>query len=256
MSKIRVELSGLGHYGICTIMPRALFQQCAAMIDRSAFSKDWYYSSDHHNLRSGINGSLRLLNPYQATEEVRLGWLPNRLADASRSHGQLMMVARAISADEEIDFDNGKTGRDLVVDCGIGASGWYNKANFGDEVWDVIEGPLFPDLLAGDISTAVGLWYEDHRGIEKRRPTGTLFEGRDGLTLQLDQDASHGTWIVGQRKTHFLADHQFHDHNTDCLEDVLGHIFSLCTVLKYCRAVLPPVEQKSLPEADTTNVIS
>jgi hypothetical protein len=126
-------------------------------------------------------------------------------------------------------------GINLEVDSGRATNGWYVGANFGAGVWDIIESPKFTPLLP-KINADIRKWWEDQSGRKEWAQYTTVFDGKDGLTLQVYQPGSKGLWIAGSRNScNSCGLYQLVDHNTDSWRDAIAHVLSLSIVLKYCR---------------------
>ncbi len=228
-----VELSGLGHYGVCTIVPPDLLRALRDMIENSAHAAK-FKSSISETGPFGVDEALRP-NFYGDKEEaLKVIWIPGKLEGAMLSHEILRQCASLLEPQSPLPVDD----KTLTLEVAVGRSGsdgWYVHARFSAPVWDVIEGPFFPEILP-HINREIRDWWEDYNGWRGKRECTTLFKGRDGPTLQIYQSSGNGLWIAGSRKDRELGqEFQFYDHNTDYHAQAFAHIIGLCFVLKHCR---------------------
>lgn len=236
MGTIRVEFSGYGHYGICTILDR---QDLISIIDEirglEQYQDSWANLDypDYLNRPTGFDSALWPIpaDHHSLEANVRLGWRPGKLGAAIRSHQLIwhMASSRGMQASQpELGESN------LYLIAGPTANGWFVQASFGNPIWDVIERSDFIGLLP-QINADIRSWCEDQSGTREDGQYTTVFTGRDGPTLQVYQPDGDGLWIVGSRQHSNSSGYQLTDHNTDCATHATAHIVSLCTILKYCR---------------------
>jgi hypothetical protein len=235
---IRTEFSGLGHYGVCTILPHQDFDRLVRLVGRmlAEIRRGEWENADVGPSSIGTTGIERCfrLLPTPNDTEICLGWVPNKLEWALHSLG-LLMEAASYEARDKKQFPAHNPELTLEVCPTRSTNGWLVRANLSDQVWEVIEGPVFPALLPR-INSFIQKWQEDQTGQQSFSEYTTLFGGRDGPTLQIYQPVSNGLWIVGCRtRDQVCSGWQFTDHNTDTARQAFAHIISLCAVLHYCR---------------------
>lgn len=233
--KPRVELSGLGHYCVCTIVSAKDLEKASKFLQTSIVveqekNKRWHLDLGRYH-PFGLEGSMCFLDKDLDVEEIKIGWYPGRLRDAMITHYYL---SRAISFDSDVSDSPALSGDFLEVMASQSSQGWCVGANFGNDIWDVIENPIFSDLLP-QINADIRNWWQDDSGSEMLGQYTTVFNGREGLTLQVYQPTGNGLWIVGSRKIDGCYGYQFMDHNTDTSHQAFAHILSLCIILKHCR---------------------
>ena len=157
---VRTELSGCGHYGVCTIVPRDVLEKLMESFVHlsSSANTDWdnWSNLDLDPWKPfGINGSWRFLTKDDQESEVRLAWDPGHLGDALISQNMLMRFASIVSDGKET-----KAGANLEICTGRMSEGWFAQANLGDDIWKVIESSDFPNLLP-KINADIRHWWED-----------------------------------------------------------------------------------------------
>lgn len=236
MGTIRVEFSGYGHYGICTILDR---QDLISIIDEirglEQYQDAWANLDypDYLNRPMGFDSALWPIHADSLClgPDVRLAWRPGKIGAAIRSYQLLYQIARSRGM-QASQADMGE--RNLYLIAGPATDNWFVQASFGHQIWDVIERPDFSDLLPV-INADIRCWCEDQSGTLELGRYTTVFAGRDGLTLQVHQPDGNGLWIVGSRRHSNSSGYQLTDHNTDCASHAMAHIVSLCTILKHCR---------------------
>jgi len=230
---IRTELSGVGHYGVCTVVFRDDLEKLLALLSSSPVSEGWENFELDPWKPMGFNGSFQILTKDQAEPEIKLAWYPGRLSDALVSHGLLMRGMASFT-------EKGKSPRALEVFSAKTSSDWHLQADFGDDIWDVIESSDFAKILP-KINAEIRSWWEDQSGVPELGQYTIVFGGRNGPTLQVYQPRGSGLWICGSR--HGGSSHQLTDHNTDSSRDCFAHVLSLCMILKHCRAVIESAGQ-------------
>jgi len=224
---VRTELSGVGHYGVCTIVQRDELGKLFELLSSSPINDDWQNFELDPWKPTGFNGSFRILTKDQAEPEVKLAWRPGYTSDALVSHGLLM---RGKASFEEVV----ENPRSLEVYPAKTPSDWHLQADFGGDIWKVIESPGFPKILP-KINAEIRSWWEDQSGSPESGQYAAVFDGQYGKTLQVDQRGG-GVWIAGSRKSRYA--HHLADHNTDSSRDCFAHVISLCVILKHCRTVI------------------
>lgn len=247
--KITVELAGWGHYGLCSVVSRASLEQALEKIDRRRQRAEEkgiqdFSDGDWGDLTAGLAGKysigpdncLKLCNTKDG-DKIKLVWRHDTLRQAMLSHDLLHCILLDFNSEDE-------TGNGLEVEVGAAQQGWFVRANFGPDIWQVIEDSVFPSLLSERINPEIRKFFEDnYDGDMGPGQYGTVHQGINGLSLQLYQPVGSGVWIVGSRQKSF--GYQFVDHNTDCSFQALAHIFSLCVVQKHCRELLVPPPESS-----------
>lgn len=239
--KPRVELSGLGYYGVCTVISRKDLEHAVELLKKRQErlleqgkdkEEDWGNLDLNLWHPFGLDRSMRFLTKEPDAPEVKLGWNPNSLPQAMETHYFLATKASVGTSFEEK--------RDLTGDfLDISASpssgqGWFVRANFGDVIWDVIENPAFPEMLP-QINSDIQKWWQDMYGSEMSAQYATRPLGRNGPVLSIYQPIGSGLWIAGDRQIEGLSGYQLHDHNTDTGYQAFAHVLSLCIILKHCR---------------------
>lgn len=232
---IKVEFSGHGHYGICTIVNKKELPAIADVLTKQKTKETWHnpgFESEYcTNYSIGFNQSLRSFDlPNDDSEEIRFGWNPRSIETSMETHGHLTRTQELISGFKKENPD----GMWLESFVGVANSGWLVGANFSSEVWDVIESSVFREQLPA-INEDIQKWWEDQSWTRQRSQYTTVFNGRDGPTVQVYQPAGNGLWIAGSRNS--SDPYQITDHNTDTGFLALGHIVSLCTILKHCKQI-------------------
>lgn len=232
--RARVEFSGCGHYGVCTIIARDDLPKFSEMLLKTPLAKDWYNPELDIWPPVGFDNALSILNKNIEDPEVKLAWNPRKMTESMRSHYLLMKIAKYGLPKSDIDLP----GANLEVSTVETHNGWGVHANLSAAAWDEIEKPEFQEIVP-QISRDIRNWWEDQTGHEERAQYLTVRKGKDGVVLMVYQPCGNGLWIDGCRHVPIgVGEHQFHDHNTDTAFQALGHVVSLCTVLKYCRAAI------------------
>ena len=233
MKIIRTELSGFGHYGICSLVPQPIVEAFRQNVKSHA---DWEYP-EFDFCRTGIEHSL-VNYQYDDGPYFRLGWAPSNLPSAMKSVRILDRYGEMLPTQQKRELFNYPS---LEVTAYPNSNGWDVKANFGNPIWDLIESGDFPSLLPG-INTEILNWWKDQSNTDVGGQLTTVFKGVNGITLQVYQPSGNGLWIVGSRND-TGGSYQIHDHNTDGWSQAFAHVFSLCVILKHCRRHLglPPI---------------
>ncbi len=228
-----VELSGVGPHGVCTVVSEEaladLIENIGKRIPRT-MPGNWTNPELERSNPMGISESLSILDPTE-TGSLKLCWDPLKLAEAMISHN-LLMWSQAV-----LEEQKNRPLFQLGLELEVGRStGWYVHANFGSEVWERIKTSDFVASLPR-INREIRTWWEDQTGRTQWGQYTTLFEGVDGLTLQvLQPSGGGGLWIAGAQEKS-SSGYELHDHNTDTFSQAFAHIYSLCTILKYCRKI-------------------
>lgn len=239
--KILTELSGYGHYGICSHLPSDIDDLVKANERHPTLSR-WETSPSGDVF--GIDYSLwRLRDTLDEEQEdqstFRVAWRPSQLAGAMQSIGALGMVLPEAPSFEEryklLQEENERFKQSLGLAFSIhrNENGWHVRASFGEPIWDVIETDLFAKEAMPKVIRDLELFWEDQDGYKRRLHSTCVHDGVDGKTLQIYHPSGNGLWISGSRK--YYDDHQLTDHNTDCFDQAFAHVYGLCVVLKYCR---------------------
>ncbi len=234
---ISTELSGFGHYGIWSIVPYPVLEEFLKISKRFP---EWEYPDflNRGTTRTGIKASLINYN-LDDGPGIRLGWLPFNIAKSMESISLLGRVAQSLSDQEKRRESLSKPILELVAEPMSKNDGWNVKANFGDPIWDIIESADFPFSLS-KINKRIQLWWQDLYNDHVSGQYASVFNGVDGLTLQIYQPSGNGLWMVGSRQ-HSGGSYQICDHNTDSSTDALAHVYALCVILDHCRQQLPAV---------------
>jgi hypothetical protein len=212
---IRTEMSGVGHYGICTIVPRDGLEKLLVLFSGLPISESWENLDFDPWKPMGFGGSLRVLDKDPLEPEIKLAWSPGILSNAMVSHSLLMRGKETFG--EEV-----KNSGALEVYLAKTSSGWCLQADFGDDIWDVIECPEFTEVLP-KINAEIRFWWEDQSGMPRPGQYATVFDGQCGPTLQVYQPRGDGLWVAGSRnrRTGGCSQRQLTDHNTDSSRDCL-----------------------------------
>lgn len=235
---IRTELSGLGHYGVCSIIPRSAVPGLISTIQN--FHEDvrqgtWENPDFDTNpwRPTGLDGSFHVLQN-ESENEIRLCWRPNKLRGCLHSLQLLHLTNPEVSSAADKP-----TLQDQILEIAVDSLDpeWGISANFGDPIWGVIEQETFEQSILPAINVEIRSWWEDLANSPQQGEYGTVFNGKDGLTLQIYQPCGDGLWISGSRGDR-CSKYQLNDHNTDTALQAFAHVLSLCFVLKHCRAVL------------------
>ncbi|MBP9855936.1 MAG: hypothetical protein KBC48_01335 [Candidatus Pacebacteria bacterium] len=224
---ITTEFSGIGNYGVCTIIPRDILENSMDMLQKSSRGENWENFDLNHYRPLGIKNCFRIISE-QDEFKVKLSWLSHHLADALRSHGLLMLCAAELMTKD-------RSGAGLEIHSAQISNGWCLQANLGDQIWDVMESPKISEILP-QINSEIRTWWEDQEGVARHGQYAIIFSGKDGLTLQINQPTGNGVWVAGSRKSDNT--NQITDHNTDTSFQCFAHVLSLCVVLKHCRKVV------------------
>lgn len=235
--KPRVELSGLGHYGVCTIISNPDFKKAIELLkkyqeklQKLGKEEDWQLDINSYS-RFGLDRCMNFLENDLEAPEIKIGWNPKKIYQAIETHCHL---ARKASFGSSFEETRNLSGDFLEVMASHCENGWFVAANFGTDIWDVIENPAFRKLLP-QINSNIQKWWQDMYGSKMDGQYSTVFNGRCGLVLQVYQPLGNGLWIAGDRQFDGCSDYQFTSHNTDTSQQAFSHILSLCIILKYCR---------------------
>lgn len=230
--RVTTELSGLGHYGVCSKIPWNFLEPISEIlvkkVDKLGDKFKWDNPEFDRPFLFGFERSLSILNQNDEADPLAtIIWSPQRLGLALESVSYLLKIARALDLPQRDD------GSDLEIEGGQSSGdGWFVRANFSPVIWDVIESCEFKSLLPA-INTDIRCWWEEASTFPRSEQYASLFNGNDGLNLQVMQLGGHGLWIVGSRKARL--GYQFCDHNTDCAFHAMSHVQALCIILKHCR---------------------
>ena len=147
---IKVEFSGFGHYGICTIIPRNELQ---VIVDDQRNKQNkldklgWYNPTFELHQPIGFDRALHDLGlGIDDSDEVRFGWTPSRIGDSIESHSYLTRVYERLYPDLKKERLN-RPGLWLEVFSNAAPTGWLVRASFSIDVWNIIESPAFQDRL-------------------------------------------------------------------------------------------------------------
>lgn len=234
--KILTELSGFGHYGVCSIISA---DQLDRMLTNFPKHLEGWELSQPDRI-TGIDASLWRLTDLDENEDTcRYAWRPDKLHAAMRSIGILDRLSPGFE-DFNVNLKAGKedeqtflASNSLNFSISRNENGWHVRGSFGYQIWDVIESDYFSSDLLPRVVRELELYWEDQNGRSQRMPNTFVHDGAEGKTLQIYHPVGNGCWISGARKKR--GDHQLCDHNTDYEAQAFGHIFGLCLVQKYCR---------------------
>jgi hypothetical protein len=237
------EFSGYGRYGICTYVHSQALTRAVAWLaenDRTEKNANTIWDKDivtDSRIRIGNNECLHRLERKEEDQEQEmlcLGWNLQNGADSFDSISRLLhilwvMQESAPSIARSRDFMG------LTVHITRTTNGYGVGANFSEAVWELIESPfyMFEQIELPLINREIQCAFEEKVNKPVPGQYATIFEGRDGATLQILQPHGSGVWIAGSHKKAF--EYQLTDHNTDTSLQALMHVIGLCTVLKYCR---------------------
>lgn len=231
MSLARTEFSGLGHYGVCTIIGSESTEELSKILSRILPEGAWRNPEfeEYHSL--GYDDSLRQIESKNAGEMV-LSWDP-RKTSSIKSAGKITSIIHMLllRPNEVLARD---TGMNMEIHAGQSDDHWFVFANFSPKVWDVIESERFNEILPA-INSDIERWWDDQTGRKHTSKYVTVFDGRDGPTLQVYQPDGSGLWVSGSRKIN--DGYQIHDHNTDTGFQAMSHVIALCTILKHVRTL-------------------
>ncbi|MEX0910327.1 MAG: hypothetical protein WDZ73_01060 [Candidatus Paceibacterota bacterium] len=213
-------------------MPKA---DLPAMVEFLQKRKDWENPEFEPYKPIGFDGSLTTLDLEDGqSEEICWGWNPRRIENSMESHTLLSQMHKMLNRKVKNPGGMWLEG----VACAMSSRGWAVGANFSPAVWNIIESQAFQEWLP-TINENIQKWWEDQTWSRQRAQYTTVFDGRDGPTLQVYQPAGNGLWICGCRNDSYSQQYQITDHNTDTPLLALGHVVSLCTILKFCRQIAP-----------------
>jgi hypothetical protein len=188
-------------------------------------------------IRIGNNECLHRLERKEEDQEQEmlcLGWNLQNGADSFDSISRLLhilwvMQESAPSIARSRDFMG------LTVHITRTTNGYGVGANFSEAVWELIESPfyMFEQIELPLINREIQCAFEEKVNKPVPGQYATIFEGRDGATLQILQPHGSGVWIAGSHKKAF--EYQLTDHNTDTSLQALMHVIGLCTVRTHAR---------------------
>lgn len=236
------EFSGYGEYALCTIIHREAFSKAISFLVEQGPKlgiEPWSDEViDAPWRRCGSNDCLHRLQDLEKGKEdfVYLGWNPRKVEDTVKSISQLFFALRVIDEQQFPLFDCLENAA-LQVTVSYTSGGYAVRADFTPAVWNVIEEGHFEKALLPAINQDLRRWFEEGDNCSKPGQYGTVFDGKNGLTLSFYQPTGNGLWIAGSRSSMDQV-HQLTDHNTDHAIEALGHIIALCIVLKHCRQYL------------------
>lgn len=238
---ITTELSGRGHYGVCSVLPRSSVPDLMERMGKFRSEiKEKYGSWTKTNFdvdpwgRTGLEGSLFCLDTTGENEEIRLGYVPSKF-DLAFTSLELLNLCNDLEKQRDSRKERMPSEAILEVYVGRCSHGWGVKANFGDPVWDVIESDHFATELLPVVKLRLQQLWEDWTGNDFRHSMSNTFV-RDGVSsrgIQIYHPMGNGLWIEGSRNTY--NSYQLIDHNTDTPRDAFAHIYALCVVLDLCR---------------------
>lgn len=239
---VAVELSGFGHYGIKSVIHQETFLKAIEAVQSRNDVAGWEDPRPEGNVHTcfGFNNSLRVWPSESSPELLDIFWLPEYIGDAMRSHTLLTELCWYVANQEGNTYTYSSdivANDELVAEIEARArSPWAVRANFGPDIWDVIEGPLF-ERVVPDINADIRSWWQDSENYAAPGQYVTVFDGTYGRTIDIHYPGYNGISMSGTRNGDGLATHQLIDDHTTSIRDTLAHIFFLCTVQKYCREI-------------------
>ena len=234
---ITAELSGRGHYGVCSALDRSEAPELTERIEgltpeaKKRFGS-WTKPDFHLDPwgRTGIDDSLFCLDTTNKDKQIRLGWVPYKIELALRS---LQLLEMCCPLMEQRKSRESRLPTEAILEVNVGKldRGWNVKANFGEPIWKIIEDERFSADLLPVVKLRLQQFWEDRTGFDYRHSMSNTFSR--GRYLQIYHPVGNGLWIEGHPNE--TGEFQLIDHNTDNSEQAFAHIYALCVVLDECR---------------------
>jgi len=191
---ILTELSGYGHYGVCTLLNPDEVEKIFTNPTYQGLLKDWERQETMQFYGSGPTGPeicfWRL--PVDDQPIIKLGWRPGKIREAMLAHSLLNRFQYAEEFDHKANMENFKQSRGLTLGINKHETGWHVRASFGSPIWDVIETEEFQTNQLPKINADLRAWWEDQSNTAMYGQYTTVPNGIHGPTLQIYHPGTGG----------------------------------------------------------------
>ncbi len=248
-SQPKLMHSLLSPFGRCNILTRIPRVYAAAMVEElgNQHLSEWSNVDFARGSSTGSNYCFWMPNgPDAHPDWISLHWKPNQIDDCLKSYSKLRRVfdhAYQDAHDGHLPLAHLQTLTKpaLALNCELPSRGYIIQASFSPPVWELLD--KRHGAVLEPVNEVVRTYWEEHLNREMPGQYGTVWQGSEGVILQMMHPVGSELSIAGAQKPR-TGPFQLTDHNTDTPEQALAHIIAMCAVVAVCKEIWPAVSQQ------------